>query len=155
MSTINNNNRKHSTPGGFGTDIGWIPCTVTDFTASDTAYDVVAAPQCSSSFIERISLSAHAAAVGNSGVMTFVVEKVRGGASGTVTALTTSTSIEAAFVTLTDGVYNLPLLTTLTPVDVTFQAGDVIRVKKVAAGTITTQPVGAKVLCAFAVGIYP
>lgn len=154
MANLNNaNNRKRDKPGRFGTDIGYTSRTLIDFTANTTVYSTMGTPFTNPAFLERLSFSIQAAGLDADGTLLIRVQKIRGGSGGTVTNLTGQVSVEAAIVTVQPSSFTIDFLTTLTPYDFSFIAGDTIRVEQVNnSAAIDTQPSQLTVVAEWAAG---
>ena len=107
-------------------------------TASATVKIPIANP-CRKSYIERLSVAAATLPIGGAAITATLQKKAADG--GAVTALTAATDLTVANLTALK-VAIVALLSTLTDVNRVLQEGDYLYVDVIAAGTVTTQPVG-------------
>ena len=144
-SVRNPGNRKREKMGRFGTDIGWSTTAISDLTATDTKVQALGTPYPPTSsdayYIEGVSVNMTVAAVAT-GTSTIKVQKVRGGSGGTTLDLTAAFSLTTGVITAVQQTFEIPLVTTLTPIQLSFLQGDSLIISKVASQAITTQPAG-------------
>lgn len=150
MGNVRNpGNRKKDRAGRFGTDITSYSTSLTDLTATSTVAQALGCPYPPTSadayYIEGVSVNMTVAAVAT-GTSTIKVQKVRGGSGGTVLDLTAAFSLTTGVVTAVQQTFEIPLLTTLTPIQLSFIQGDSVILSKVASAAITTQPSGVVTL---------
>lgn len=91
------------------------------------------------SYIERFSAAAATLPIGGAAITATLQKKAA--SDGTVTALTAATDLTVANLTALKTAL-IALLSTLTDVNRVLQEGDYLYVDVIAAGTVTTQPVG-------------
>lgn len=149
-------NRKREKSGRYGTDIVSYSVPLTSWTATATVTQALGCPFPPTSsdayFIEGLSLNMHTAGVDSDGAITLKAQKVRGGSGGTTIDLTATFSVEAAVITTVPTTFEIPLLTTLTPIQLAFLQGDSLIISKVNdSAAIDTQPVGV-ITAEFAAG---
>jgi hypothetical protein len=150
----NPDNRKRGHAGRFGTDTFALPHKLTDWTANDTANEGLATPfhpvPGTPDYIEGISYGADAAALDSDGNVTIKIQKVR---AGVAVDLTETVSVEASIINDPPQTVELPLLTTLTPAQLTVLRGDRLRAVKVnSSAAIDTQPLNPTVVVEYAAG---
>ncbi len=155
-TTRSRDNRKREKPGRFGTDIVAYTDHITALTATATTLQPLGSPYPPTAvdayYIERLSINFLTAASDADGTVLGKFQKVRGGSAGTIIDLTDTFSMEANFVTATQTVFDVPLLSTLTQAQFAFLQGDALYLSTVNnSAAIDTQPV-AVITAEFAVG---